>query len=301
MPARHQTMTTREDPFIKLFISAYENGEWAGAKLDKPDVLDRTNKAVDQIATRSDGKRLAIEHTIIEPFVGDKKDFALFKKVFLEIEKDEWLKIVGQSTVVFVPVGILYNRPKREARDAIVESVHRWIRDNVAMLPEGELKRPCSISGIPGEAPHEIELKIHITPWGEGSNHHPGTFKIARQQIGDDIDQVIEGALTKKLPKLVRTEADKRILILERQHWNLFSTDILARIERKRTAFPELASVDEIWFLDTTFYGTPFGGDYVRFERFEGEDEQASFDFAKGKIRLRTHRGVRKIVNPYEE
>ena len=53
--------------------------------------------------------------------------------------------------------------------------------------------------------------------------------------------------------------------------------------------------------FDTDLYGTPFGGDYLRFERFEGEDERASFEFAKGKIRLRAHRGVRKIVNPYEE
>ena len=233
--------------------------------------------------------------------MGDKKDFALFKNAFLEIEEDESLPVVGQSTVVFVPVGILYNRPKKEARDAIVQSVHRWITENIAKLPEGRLVRACTISGIPGEDPQDIEVNIHVTPWGEGSNHHPGNFKIARQQIGDDIDTVIEYALRKKLPKLVGTAADKRVLILERQHMNLFPSDILARIERKRPSFPELCSVDEIWFLDTTFYGTPFGVDYVHFECYEGEDERASLDFSKGKLRLRSRRGVGEIVSPYDE
>jgi hypothetical protein len=301
MPARHLTMTTREDPFIKLFVSAYDKGAWEGAVLSKPDAIDRVNPAVDQIATRSDGKRLPIEHTIIEPFVGDKRDFALFKDAFLRIEEDESLKIIGQATIVFVPVGILYGRPKQAARDAIVQSVHRWIRKNVAGLPEGRLVRRCTISGIPGEDPHEIDLNIHITPWGEGSNHHAGTFKIARQQMGDDIDQVIGGALRKKLPKLVGTQADKRVLILERQHMNLIPSDILARIERMRHAFPELAKVDEIWFLETFWYGTAFGGDYLRFEHLEGKEERSSFDFTKGKLRIRNHRGVGEVVNPYDE
>jgi hypothetical protein len=77
-----QMRSTRDDNFIKLFLSAYENGSWADAKFTKPDHLDRTKPAVDQRATRkSDGKILAIEHTIIEPFVGDKGDFAFFERV----------------------------------------------------------------------------------------------------------------------------------------------------------------------------------------------------------------------------
>jgi hypothetical protein len=54
---------TREDPFIKVFLTEYEERSWADADLTKPDAIDRKNPAVDQIATRkSDGKTLAIEH-----------------------------------------------------------------------------------------------------------------------------------------------------------------------------------------------------------------------------------------------
>jgi hypothetical protein len=78
------TVIPREDYFIVPFLSAYENGAWADAEVIRPDSIDRKNPAVDRLAIReSDGKRLAIEHTIIEPFVGDKKDFAYFRDAAL--------------------------------------------------------------------------------------------------------------------------------------------------------------------------------------------------------------------------
>jgi SAM-dependent methyltransferase len=59
---------SREDVFIDPFLSTYEDGVWSGAQLTKPDAIDRTKPAVDKLAVRNDGKTLAIEHTIIEPF-----------------------------------------------------------------------------------------------------------------------------------------------------------------------------------------------------------------------------------------
>src|SRR5438552_15619191 len=73
------TRPSREDDFIGPFLSAYEDGNWADSEATKPDAIDRINPAVDKLATRkSDGRTLAIEHTIIEPFIGDKEDFAFF-------------------------------------------------------------------------------------------------------------------------------------------------------------------------------------------------------------------------------
>ena len=109
----------REDTFIKLFVSAYENGSWADALHQQPDKIERTKPAVDWLAKRkSDGKILAIEHTIIEPFVGEKADFASFEAAFLEIERDKSLLVPGRWIQVFVPVGALQNQPK-VARDLI--------------------------------------------------------------------------------------------------------------------------------------------------------------------------------------
>lgn len=106
------TKSRREDAFIERFLSAYENHSWADAEIDWLD--KKSDGAIEARVTRiSDGKTLAIEHTIIEPFVGDKEDFASFKAAFPRIEEDESLLVPGRWIRVFVPVGTLrYQRKK---------------------------------------------------------------------------------------------------------------------------------------------------------------------------------------------
>jgi hypothetical protein len=91
------TTARREDTLIGLFVSAYEDCSWADAINEQPDKIERTRPAVDWLAKRqSDGKTLAIEHTIIEPFFGEKRDFASFEAAFLEIERDVSLPVPGR-------------------------------------------------------------------------------------------------------------------------------------------------------------------------------------------------------------
>ncbi len=227
--------TTREDHFIKLFLSAYENGSWADAELMKPDAIDRTNPAVDQVAKRrSDAKTLAIEHTIIEPFVREKADFAEFSKAdFPSIEKDPSLPVPGLWFKVFVPVGTLRNQPPA-VRDAVVRSVHAWLRAERLNLVEGEAEHSCPINGAGANGPGSIALTVHVVPLCRGTAAEPGIVHVRRQQTDNSLGDVIEMALRTKLPKLVNTPADRRILLLERQHMNLLPESMLAEIEARR-------------------------------------------------------------------
>jgi hypothetical protein len=64
-----------EDHLIDIFLSVYEGRRWAGdlSSRESPGrVFDGGVASATQLAT---GRTLAIEHTIIEPFVGEKKDF----------------------------------------------------------------------------------------------------------------------------------------------------------------------------------------------------------------------------------
>lgn len=286
---------TREDPFIKLFLSAYENGSWADAAVAKPDSIDRRNSAVDQTAARrSDGKTLAIEHTIIEPFVSDKEDFAAFQAAFLGIEDDKSLLVPGRWIQVFVPVGTLQNQPQK-SRDAIVQSVHRWIKANRLILLDGMSEHTCPIEPVPGKAPFEITLTVKAESVQAGFT---AGLHVRRQEVGNSLGDVIEKALKKKIPKLVNTPADKRILLLERQHMILTPKRIHGEIEIRRAAFPDLKVVDEIWFIETIFYGTAFGGDYLRFELYEGDDDVvANFDFMGGKLITKYEDGVGEVIS----
>jgi hypothetical protein len=176
------TSSRREDTFISLFLSAYENYSWANAEIDWLD--KRMDSAVEVLATRkTDGKTLAIEHTIVEPFVGDKQDFAFFEAAFLAIENDKSLLVPGRWIQVFVPVGTLQNQRKRASRDAIVQSVHVWIKSNRLALPDGISQHPCPIAGIPGRPPFEITLNIKAVPLGRASAVHPGVLHVRRQQV----------------------------------------------------------------------------------------------------------------------
>jgi hypothetical protein len=278
-------MPTREDPFIKLFLSAYDGGSWADAKLEKPDAIDRTNPAVDQLATRkSDSRTLAIEHTIVEPFVGDKEDFASFAPAFLEIENDESLKVAGRFIQIFVPVGALRKQPPA-VRTAIVQAVHSWIKANRLTIPEGRGIYRCLVTTRGGKPAFDIALNVKVTPLKRGEVDEPGIVHVRRQQIEVNLGDVIEKVLRSKIPKLVNTNADSHVLLLERQHMNLFPESMLEEFEKRRAEFPALADVDEIWIIETPFYETPFGGTYLRFELYDRNgDVVRSYDFNEGKL-----------------
>jgi hypothetical protein len=290
-------LDTREDRFIKQFLSAYEDGSWADADVTKPDAIDRKNAAVDQLATRKPDRRtLAVERTVIVPFVGEKEDFAAFESAFLDIEKDNSLLVDGRRLEVFVPVGALRKQPPA-ARAAIVQSVHAWIKANRLTLPEGRGVHTCAIEGIPSKPSFDITLNVRVTPLKRGTADEPGVVHVRRQQMDLNLGDVVEKALRKKVPKLVNTKADKRILLLERQHMNLPPEMMLEEIEKRRASFPNLARVDEIWIIETPFYGTDFGGTHFRFERYDKKgDIVQSYDFNEGKLISESEDGWPKVV-----
>lgn len=268
------TKFRRENTFIERFLSAYENDSWADAKIDWLD--EKTDGAVEALATRkSDGKTLAIEHTIIEPFVREKEDFAFFEAAFLKIEEDTALPVSGRWIRVFIPVGTLRGQPKQAARDAIVEAVHSWLKTNRLFLRDGFSEHRFSIA-IPGKRALDITLYVRVVPLPG-----PGKLHVRRQQMESNLGEVIDKTLKKKLPKLVRTHADKRILFLERQHMNLYPKRMLDEVEKRKSTWPDLARVDEIWILETMFYERDF---YLRFERFEKGTLVGSLDFQGAEL-----------------
>jgi hypothetical protein len=148
-----------------------------------------------------------------------------------------------------VPVGTLLNYPDKTAREVIVNAVHEWIRANRLALPEGGSDHQCLVTGVPGKPDFNITLTIKVKPLpGHGS------LLVRRQQVGDDFPDVVRKALATKLPKLTKQKADKRILMLERQHMNLIPDQMQDEIRKQAPDFPALGQVDEIWVLETIGY-----------------------------------------------
>lgn len=269
------TKSRREDAIIERFLSAYENHSWADAEIDWLD--KRIDGAVEVRAIRrSDSNTLAIEHTIVEPFVGEKEDFAFFSAAFLSIEDDKSVLVQGRWISIFVPVGTLSHQPKASKRQAIVRSVHTWIRTNRLSLCDGDSEHCCTIPVIGNSPTFDITLHIKVIPLPG-----PGKLHVRRQQIENNLGDVVEKALRNKLGKLMKTIAEKRILLVERQHMNLYPKMMLAEIEKRKAMFPELSSVDEIWIVETIFYETD---SHLRFEYYENGIVVKSLDFLGAQL-----------------
>jgi len=270
MPAKSER---DEQIFIRRFVSAYENFTWAGSKIDALDEVE--DGAVDALVTRADGRTMAIEHTLIQPFVGDKSDCAMFEKAFLRIKNYKSLAVPGANISVYVPAGILngIRKPKKQAD--VVNSIHSWIAENRLHLREGEHKYSCD---IPGRLPVTLTVKRHVS----GRPHpNPGTILVGRQQVKNDLNEVIEQALRDKLRKLVNTKADRHLLLLERDQFNFFPDLIFAEIERQRANFPLLESVHEIWHVETIGYRQ---GGYVDFELWKDGKVLARMAFQNERL-----------------
>jgi hypothetical protein len=273
-----------DEVFVKLFVSAYENFAWKDSHICWLD--QEKDSAVEALVTRSDGKTIAIEHTLIEPFVGDKSDFASFEQSLEALRNDDSLPIPNAGIEVYIPVGTMASQ-KQSKRDLIVKSVHAWISANRLQLREGEHRYECVVPGEP-----KIELTVKFKPW-PAAKPTPGILIVGRQQIRNDLDKVIEKALRKKLPKLVDTGAGRHILLLERDQFTFHPELIFAEIERQRPKFPLLDRVDEIWEVETVFYKQ---GGYVGFELRKGEHLVATMQFENGI--LSGHSGASGIPYP---
>jgi hypothetical protein len=259
----------KEQLLVELFISAYEDGAWADAEIERLD--EQSDGAVEARITSVDGRTMAIEHTLIEPFVGDKRDYAAFEQAFLRIESDKTLIVPGAAIMVYVPVGILDGR-KPAKRSVIVESIHSWIENNRRQLREGIHPYLCDVPGMP---PVTLTVRRH-----EHRQLSPGSLLIRRQQIANDLDKVIEKALQRKLPKLIKTEADRHILLLERDQFTFHPNLMFAELERQRPKFLLLGQVDEVWHVETIFSEQG----YVYFEQRKGAETGASFMFEGGAL-----------------
>jgi hypothetical protein len=275
MPA---TLGKDEQVFIELFVRAYENLAWVGSKIDRLD--EQIDGAVEALVTRVDGQTMAIEHTLIEPFVGDKGDFAAFERAIRQkIENDKSLAVPDTGITVYVPVGILDGQ-KPARRDAIVEAIHSWIANSRLYLREGEHRYQCDIPGMP---------PVTLTVKRNKSGLPRGVVLVRRQQVANDLDKVIEKALRKKLPKLVNTEADRHVLLLERDQFTFNPDLIFDEIERQRSSFQLLEQVDEIWHVETIGYRQD---GIVYFELPKGDQLLATIMFQNGVLMGHSKDGI---------
>jgi hypothetical protein len=227
----------KEQYLIGRFLRAYEHGSWSDAALDWLD--ERQDGAVELVATRhADGVTLAIEHTIVQPHPQEKEDFAKFVRTFPHNIDDPSLEVESGFLYVNVPLGALQRGSDWKA---VAQSVLDSIRRDKDSIPEGDSELGCLCGS------REFVLKTRLV---KDRSSRKGKTIIRR--YGDfDLAGTVRTALATKLPKLVRTPAMRRLLMLERDQWQLDPVALAKEVELCRPEFPTMASVDEFWIAET--------------------------------------------------
>lgn len=234
---------------ITLLLSVYDGGSWAEGLSTRDRPESQVDRGIDALVTRtSDGLTLAIEHTRIEPFVGERDDYY---KCFKELQEQLWadgsLRVPGFALYLDMPVRALPRGPKRQ-RQQTIDDVAAWLRTEHPSFPSTKSQRRCPCRHQPSG---ELTVQVAKVPLSGPARSLP----VIVQRYGETrLDESVEKALKGKLPKLVEARAGRRMLLLERDQGWLVPADILAAVDRRRHAFPELAEVHEIWIADTATF-----------------------------------------------
>jgi hypothetical protein len=272
-----------EDFLVTLFLSAFEDDTWADCKTQW---LDRQQDgAVEVLATRSDGQTLAIEHTLIEFFIGEREDLERFRP-FLRIEDDLSLSVPGRIIYVDVPRGVLQ---KGHNWNRTVDAVHDWLAANIRSLPTGVSLQTCPVDDSLADV--TLQTRVILDPGFEGKPPQ------IRRYGPTDVGETIEKALKTKLPKLAATDATKRILLLERNQWRLDELEMHDEIEKRRDTFPALATV-EVWIVETVAASPDRRRGYVEFKHYVNRESVESVAFNDGAPSSRSKRGIPRPASP---
>jgi len=275
----------RERQIVKMLLSECDVGAWSHANLDW--VEEREDGALEVVATAADGNRLAVEHTLIQPFVGEKFDTAAFMRAFGRIEKNPALVVPGRNLDVIIPVHAI---PKGHDWNRVGQHLLEWLQVNHTRAPltgESAFRVPVSAEGKKRDS-MELVIVLRATD-APGA---VGNCLIARTGIPDDLARIVNKALGSKVPKLARTAAEKRILLLERDQSCFSELAIYGHIVNASPSFPALAAIHEIWFANTSNQSEG----WVYFSLFDGRGRIEFLNFENGLLQSR--RDDRGLLGP---
>jgi hypothetical protein len=230
----------RDRQLVIEFLGAYNCVHGSSFSVEFwPEEEQRNAPAVEALAP--DGDRLmAVEHTLAQLFVGERRDSAIFRRVLGPIEADESLHQRGYDITVSIDVGAIPTGVDWDGSGSIIRS---WLKREIPKIPEG-----TSSHIVPGL---DFELEIFVEKIFDDTPGHPGSLFVSRNAPTDTLPEVLETALRQKLPKLSATPADIRILLLER-------ADFLGGYHRFGSALRQLLTgefaelkPDEIWLVNT--------------------------------------------------
>jgi hypothetical protein len=217
--------------YNRRFGSTFKVSEWPDQDSSKPNI--------DALCQDDSGNLLAIEHTRIEPFSGEKADANRFMQTLAVLESDPDLLQPGCDIDISQSVGSVPNGTDwKYLRERMKEEVKR-------QLPN--LKDGSNTVTI-WDNKWSIELKIVKTLF---KGPALGRFNTARIWPGDPGAELVLKALRAKVPKLSQHAGAKRILLLEKYAVAGTIESQFAQLPDDQEVHSLLGSIDEVWAANT--------------------------------------------------
>ena len=227
---------------IECWVQLYNRLNGATFRVECWPDEDSSKENIDAICRDDTGDLMAIEHTLIEPFEGEKKDAARFMETLASLENHPDLVLPGYLIQVSLPVGAI---PTGVDREQVPKESLRQLRGMLTAIPDkGQIR--VNISGI-GWTPCLQVSKLQM------GQDYPGSFHVGRIWPGDPGPELIIRALKRKLPKLSAVTGAKKVLLFEKDA-------IAGTIESQFEQLPDdpefrglVALIDEIWSANTSY------------------------------------------------
>ncbi len=208
----------------------------------RPDQTERRREAVEAIATGKSGRTIAIEHTLLQDFPGERGDATRLRAAIAPLEQDPSIRLERADLLIVVePFAV----PDGVDWAGIPGSISAHLAPAKDSLPEGWSRHVVRYAGI--------DLTLEIERTAENLPGVPGVVFVARSWPGTPLAEIVEIALKRKLGKLVATDADARILLLERLAIPMGCPPqrVGEAIEVLRPNYPALEQIDEVWVAYT--------------------------------------------------
>lgn len=235
----------RDQQLVLHFLTAFnQHHDTSFQVVRRPDEENRPTPAVEAVAADDDGTTLAFEHTLIEPFGGEKDDSNRFMQVFGPLEGHPGLMRTGCNVNLGVKVGAIPNGVKW---DALSIQVREHLAAIIPKLGEGRTVENIPAAGFP------LVVEVDIDRHGLDETDH---VWVSRVLPADSLMAIVRRALDRKLKKLVAEPATRHVLLLEQADFVQGHSKIRVAIDSMSIDFPELAQVDEIWLAVTGTWQT---------------------------------------------
>jgi hypothetical protein len=248
---------------VNLFLAGYAGvaGTAFGSPVF-PDELVRDRPAVDAMAKDEFGTTVAIEHTTLEPFPGQKETLhERLEKVFEPMKRQP---APGRNIMITVA-----DTSVKRGQDwgQVARAVGNWFERIKNSLPPGWSYHLIPVLGA------ELHMVIDCTMGGDR-----GVISImyAHPEMKEQFVDAVARSLEKKIQKLVDAVADRRILLFQREWLAYSERDLDGALDALAPRFPGLGQVDEIWLVDSVFLKRH---GYLEFQRVRptGSSSSASF------------------------